>query len=110
MFILSEDKDTLAKSAALFAVGNPGELVEFPLHLHTKGEIQTCLDGTYDELLPRDQNIDDLFLWGQTFDSFRSQYPGVVTLGPAKADGQMLLLAPGAGWNFVSGSQHAPVG
>ncbi|MFM0336855.1 hypothetical protein [Paraburkholderia fungorum] len=110
MIILSVDKATLAKSAVLFAVGSPGDLVQFPLHLHTKGEIQICLDGTYGELLAPDQNIDDLLPWGQTFDSFQTQHPGVVSLGQTTAPGQMLLLAPGAGWNFVSGSQHAPCG
>jgi hypothetical protein len=92
------------------ARGNPGDLVKFPLHRHGKGEIQVCLEGTYGELLPPNQRVDDILPWGETLESFQDRYPGVITLGENTSAGQMIKVGPGAGWNFVPTSQHAPVG
>ena len=110
MFLLTVDSTTLAKSAVLVAKGKPGALVQFPRHFHTAGEIQVCLEGKYGELLPPEQAVDDIFEWGTTLASFQSQFPGVVTLGEKTAEGQMIVLGPGAGWNFVANTQHAPCG
>lgn len=110
MIMLATDAASMAKSALLVATGAPGSLVQFPLHLHCAGEIQVCLLGRYGELLAPDQAVDDIFPWGQTLASFQARYPGVVTLGEKTAQGQMIVLGPGAGWNFVAGTQHAPCG
>jgi hypothetical protein len=67
------------------------------------------LEGKYGEYLPPNQCIDDIFPWGQTYESFQDQYPGVITFKDAP-DGQLITMTAGAGWNFVSGSEHAPVG
>lgn len=110
MIILEEDPATGAQSALLVATGAPGQRVEFPLHRHGAGEIQVCLAGVYGEWLPDDQCVDDLLPWGETLASFAARHPGVVTLGERGPGGQLVRLAPGAGWNFVAGSQHAPCG
>ena len=110
MILLAVDEGSQATAAVLVATGNPGDRVQFPLHLHCAGEIQVCLEGQYGELLPPDQAVDDIFEWGTTLASFQAQYPGLLTLGEKSAAGQMLVLGPGAGWNFVANTQHAPYG
>jgi hypothetical protein len=110
MILLAVDAASHAKAAVLVATGEQGAVVQFPLHLHGAGEIQVCLEGHYGELLPLDQPVDDIFEWGTTLAEFQAQYPDVVTLGEKTAEGQMIVLGPGACWNFVAGSQHAPCG
>jgi hypothetical protein len=110
MIILADDPVSGAQSAVLVAQGKPGDLVKFPLHRHGMGEIQVCLEGIYGELLPLDQCQDDIFPWGETLVSFNVRYPGVIELGPSSAVGLSIKMHPGAAWNFVAASQHAPTG
>src|SRR6185369_1319915 len=78
MVMLEKDPKTEEAVAVLVATGTPAEKVDFPRHLHTKGEQTICLEGIYGEYLEAGENPDDLFEGSLTLAKFQEDHPGVV--------------------------------
>lgn len=110
MVMLEKDPNTEEAVAILMATGAPGDKVEFPLHLHTKGEQTVCLEGIYGEHLEAGENPDDMFAGSLTLAEFQVEHPGVVEVLPPEGDRIPVYLRPGAVWVMGDNTQHKPFG
>lgn len=110
MVMLEKDPNTEEAVAILMATGIPGEKVDFPRHLHTKGEQTICLEGIYGECLEVGENPDDLFEGILTLAKFQEDHPGVVEVLEQDGDKIPVHLGPGAVWVMGNNTKHKPFG